>query len=393
MGANDRESLAAHPSRAHGRSARDEDDEEEHQGPRRGPPAERVTPLGLRSRLRRTPDRGDIGAIRDPTAMLPESDRLRQVEAGRRPLRGQLADLSPTRRLVACRRRRRPRRLHPAPGRAVRPRARRRHLCRQADPDPCRRRRGSRVEERVGRLTLLIGRDGRIRLRPRRRARCGIGLRSRWRRRRDRRRGGRRVRSGGFRCGRRLGRGGRVGSATRRKELERIDVRLRVTDPNAEVHVGHRVLRLPGRTGLGQHVALRDRLAATDVQLAEMRQRCLVLACCDRDGEAVGGDRPGEGHRAGRRRAERRAAPEPDIDASMLAGCVRIAADGEPAQYRAVRGPGPRPRRRANGERADHRHGQCCEHTRCLESEHGSTVATADAGGKTRLTSCYRERR
>jgi hypothetical protein len=315
------------------------------------------------------------------------------MEAGRRPLRGQLADLPPTRRLVARRRRGRPRRLGPTPGRAERPRARRRLLCRQADPDPGRRRRGSRVDERVGRLNLLIRRDGRVRFRPRRRGRCGIGLRSRWKRRRDRWRDGRRRRSGGFRCGRRLGRGGRVGSATRRKELERIDVRLRVTDTNTEVHVGHRVLRLPGRTGLRQHVAFRDRLAATDVQLAETRQRCLVLACCDRDGEAVGGDRPGEGHRAGHGRAERCAAPEPDVDASMLAGRVCIAADGKPAQYRAVRGPGPRPRGRANGERGHHGHGECCEHTRCLESEHESTVATADAGDKTRLTSCYRERR
>jgi hypothetical protein len=393
MGANDRESLAAHPSRSHGRSTRDEDDEEEHQGPRRSPPAERVTPSVLKSHLRGTHDRGDVGADRDPTAVLPESDRFRHVEAGRRPLRGQLADLPPTRRLIARRRRRRPRRLRPAPGRAVRPCARRRLLCRRADPDPGRRRRGTRVEERVGRLNLLIRRDGRIRLRPRRRGRCGIGLRSRRRRRRNRCRDWRRRRSGRFRCGRRLGRGRRVGSATRRKELERIDIRLRVTDPNAEVHVGHRVLRLPGRTGLRQHVAFRDRLAATDVQLPEMRQGCLVLACCDRDGEAVGGDRPGEGHRAGNGRAERWAAPEPDVDASMLAGRVCIATNGEPTQYPAIRGPGPRPRGRADGERADHRRSKCCEHSRCLESEHGSTVATADAGDKTRLTSCYRERR
>lgn len=71
MGANDRESLAAHPSRARGRNAHDEDDQEEHQGPTRGPPADRVTPLGLRSRLRRTHDRGDIGAVHDPTVLLP----------------------------------------------------------------------------------------------------------------------------------------------------------------------------------------------------------------------------------------------------------------------------------------------------------------------------------
>jgi len=391
MGANDRESPAGHPSRAHGGSSCGEDDEEEHQGPRRGPPAERVTFSGLRSRLRRTRDRGDIGAMRDPTAVLPESDRYRHVKAARRPLRGQLAPPPPTRRLVACRRRRRPRRLCPTPGRAVRP-ARRRLLCRQADPDSGRGRRGCRVEEHVGRLNLLIPRDGRIRVRPRR-GRCGIGLRSRRRWHRNRRRDRRRRRSGRFRCGRRLGRGRRVGSATRRKELERIDVRLRVSYPNAEVHVGQRVLRLSGRTGLRQHVAFRDRLAATDAQLAEMRQRCLVLACRDRDGEAVGGDRAGEGHRAGHGCPERRAAPEPDVDASMLAGRVRIATDGEPAQYRAVSGPGPRPRGRANGERADHRHREWCEHTRCLESEHGSTVATADAIDKTRLTSCYRERR
>lgn len=332
MGANDRESLAAHPPRAHGRSAPHVDDQEEHQGPTRGPPAERMTPLGLRSRLRRTQDRGGVGAIRDPTAVLPQVDRFLRMDAGRGPLRAQLAVPPPRRRLAACRRRRRPRRLRPSPCPAgVRPGDRRRLLRRRSDSDPVRRRRGSRVEERIGGLNLFTCRDRHIRLRPGRRGRCGTGLRNGRRRSRNGCRAGRRRRSGRFRCGRRLGRGRRVGSATRRKELERVDVRLRVTDPNAEVHVRHRVLHLPGRTGLGQHVALRNRLAATDVQLPEMRQRRLVLASCDRDGEAVCGDRPGERHRARHGRAKRGGTPEPDVDASVLAGRVRIATDGEPA--------------------------------------------------------------
>ena len=327
-------------------------------------------------------------------AALSAADRVRRMQPCPCRRHAHLAGTPPTQRLVASPSRRWRRRLRPMPGRAVLPSDRRRLVRRETNSDPGRRPRGSGVGERIGRQGLLFTcRCGRPRLRFGRDVRGRVRLRDGRRRRRSRRRDGRRRRRGRFRCGRRLGRGRRVGSATRRKELERVDVRLGVTDPDAEVHVRHGVLRLPGRAGLRQLVPFRDRLAATDVQPSEMSQRRLVLACRDGDREAVGGDRPGERHRAGRGRAERERRTEPDVDATMLPGRIRVAADREPAQERAVRGPGPCPRGRAGGQRADHCGSERCEQFRCLGSEHASTVATADAGDNAKLTSCYREPR
>jgi hypothetical protein len=361
--------------------------------PSHRPPPMRAPRAGLRNRLCRTDDRSDIRGTPDPIAELREVDCFRIMEPHRRPRRAHLAVMPPAHRLVACSSWRWPRRLRPMPGRAVLPSDRRHLGRRRGDPDPGRRRPGSGVGERVRRRNLLTYRDRRLWLRLRRRGRCRIGLRNGWRRRGSRRSDRRRRRSGRFRCGRRLRRGRRVGSTTRRKELEGVDVRLGVTEPYAQVHVGHRVLRLPGRTGLPQHVPFRDRRAATDVQLPEMRQGRLVLARRDRDREAVGGDRPGERHRAGHGRAERESRAEPDVDATMLPGRIRVAAHGEPVQYRTVRRPGPRPRRRAHRKRADNSGSESCEQSRCLGSEHESTVATADGGGNAKLTSCYREPR
>jgi hypothetical protein len=207
--------------------------------------------------------------------------------------------MPPNRRLVACSSRRWPRSRDPLSCPALRPNDGRLLLRRRADPDPGRSRRGNGVGDRVSRLNLLICRDIRLRLRRGRPGRRRVRLRDGRRGRGSRRCDGRRRRSGRFSCGRRLGRGRRVGSTTRRKELERVDVRLGVTNPNAEVHVWHRVLRFPGRTWFRQHLPLRDGLAATDVQRPEMRQRRLVLARRDRDRQAVCRDRAGECHRAG----------------------------------------------------------------------------------------------
>jgi hypothetical protein len=393
MGANDRESLAAHSSRPYSRTAHHEEDEEEDQGPSRRPPPRRAPRTALRNRLSRTDDRSGIGGTPDPIAELSEADCFRSMEPHRPPRRPHLAVTPPIHRLVACSRRRWPRRLRPMPGRTVLPSDRRRLLRRRADPDPVRRRRRSGVGKRVGRRNLFTRRDRRLPLRLGRRGRRRIGLRNGRRRRGSRRSDGRRGRSGGIRCGRRLGQGRGVGSATRRKELKGVDVRLGVTDPDAEVHVGHGVLRLPSRTGLPHRVPFRDRLAATDVQLPEVRQRRLVVARRDRDRQAVGGDRTGEGHCAGHGRAERESSAEPDVDATMLPGRIRVSAHGEPAQYRTVCGPRPRPRGRAHGKRADNTGSESCKQSRCLGSEHESTVATADAGDNAKLTSCYREPR
>jgi hypothetical protein len=296
-----------------------------------------------------------------------------------------------TRRLVTCSGRRWTG-SHPMPRRPLPRNHGGRLRCSRSDSNSGCRRRRSRVADQLGGSSPVSCRDGRPWAWVGRGRRCQVGRRGRRRRRNVHRCRGRRRRRR-FRCGRRLGRGGRMGAATRRKKLERIDVRLAASDPDAEVHVRHGVLWVPGRTGLRDHVPFRDRLAAMDMQLPEMRQRRLVLARRDRDREAVGGNRPGERHGARNRRAERERSAEPDVDSTVLAGCVCVAAHGEAAQDRPVRRPGPRPRGRAHRKGGEHDGGGGYELSRCPGSEHASTVAAAEAGDNAKLTSCYRERR
>jgi hypothetical protein len=350
-GANDRESLATHPSRAQRRAAHHE--EKEDQKADREPvtvrtprPKRGLGPSGLDGRGHGGTERHRISALR--TVHRSNRPRPRRSGSG-----GCLALTATAQRPVAGARRRRPRcrrsssmpRQRPLPMNG-------RRLRRRADPD----RRAGRATgfgDGVGRRGHSVVRDRRRRLRSGRRRGCGHGLVGGWRcggSSRCDRRGGRGLR---FRCGRRLGRARRVGSATRRKQLERVDVRLGVAHPDAEVHVRHDVFRVPGRAGLSEDVPFRDNVAATDVQFAEMRQCRLVLARRDRDRQAVRRDRPGEGHRAGYGRPEHGSAAQRDVDASMLPGRIRVAAHREPAQHWPFCGPGPRPRGRAHSERAD----------------------------------------
>ena len=257
----------------------------------------------------------------------------------------------------------------------------------RSDPDPGRRRRRSGVALRGGRLDRRDRRRRLLRLRCRRRVggrdlrRCGRGRGYRW---------GSRGR--GPRCGRRLGRRRRAGGAPRRKKSERVDVRLGGADADAEVHVWHRVLRLPRRSGPREQVTLRDRLAPTNLQLAEVSQRRFILTGRDRHGEAVDRCRPGECDRAVDGRARARRAAQGDVDAAVLPTRVRVAAHREPAQHRAVGGPRPGPRRRARHQRAGGDEPEASEQLRCLR-EHGANVARACATGNTELPSCYRELR
>jgi len=45
-----------------------------------------------------------------------------------------------------------------------------------------------------------------------------------------------------------------------------------LADPNAEMHVRDRMLRLAGRAGIGYRVAFRNGRTTTDAQRAEMRE-------------------------------------------------------------------------------------------------------------------------
>jgi hypothetical protein len=237
----------------------------------------------------------------------------------------------------------------------------------RSDADPGRWCVGGRAVELSVRLRGGCARGRRPRLLRRRRW-IRWTCRSRRRRSRGGSRGSRRGRR--IRCGRRLGRGWRGGSATRRKEAERVDVGLGGADPNAEVHVRHLVLGLSGRASCCEHIAFRDRLTPADTQLAEMREGRLVLARGDGDREAVGRDRPGERHGAGQGRTDRCRPVQCDVDAAVLTSRVSVAAHGEAAQDGTIGGPSPCPPRRAGRKRRDDGGAETGEPSRCPGSEH-----------------------
>ena len=226
--------------------------------------------------------------------------------------------------------------------------------------------------------------------RRRRRDRCGSGRRlRRWRRFGSRGRRARRSRGSrlgiGLWCGRRLGRGGRDGCAPRRKERERIDVRLARADADAEMDVRNGMLRFAGRTGVGDHIAFRDESTAPDAQRPEVRQRHLVVLEFDRHREAVRRDLAREGDGTPDGRAHRPRAPESDVDPAVLTRGVRVSTDGESLEDLPVRRPCPRPRGCAGHERpaqGDPDAGRPPpDRARCPSSEHATTVARARAGG------------
>jgi hypothetical protein len=206
--------------------------------------------------------------------------------------------------------------------------------------------------------------------------RRGSGIRCRRRRRSGRRLRGRRRRWSRSRLGRRRGHRRRGGSP-RRQERQRIDVRV-AADPNAEMHVGDVVLGDAGRAGLGDGIALGNAGAALHQQRAQVRERRLVaVAGEDRHGQPVRRDLSGERDVARGRRADDTRVAERDVDSAMLAACIRVVAEHEAAQHRALRG--PRPGVCAGGEdkSPDDRCQDCRGQLGCPLRQHDSTVAIA----------------
>ena len=188
------------------------------------------------------------------------------------------------------------------------------------------------------------------------------GLRSVWR-------GGADRRLGRLRRGRRGTDRSRLRPARRRRarrslwprqEKERIQVPVRLAaSPHAQIDVGHRQLGLAAWADRADRRALRDRGAAPNRHGAEMQDgdRVAVLGL-DRDGPAADGDGPCEGDDSGCRREHRCPRGRSDVDSAMLAGRVRIVAEQEGPQYRALHRPRPaesrgRPRKRG-GDRGAH---------------------------------------
>ena len=220
----------------------------------------------------------------------------------------------------------------------------------------------------------------RTRARSRSRSRCGLGCGNR------RRRCGRGLwrRSRGWRGnwrGRRRGCRWRAGGSPRRKERERIDVRVTVADANPEVDVGHVVLRVSGWSGLGDGVSLLHARTAPDPERPEVGERCLVtVARGDRDGQAVSRDLPCERHLPCHRRPHCARVANGDVDTTVLPSGVLVLPEGKLPQDGPVDRPGPCPRARGDDECTDHRAENRHRPPRCPSSEHRSKVARGRAG-------------
>jgi hypothetical protein len=177
--------------------------------------------------------------------------------------------------------------------------------------------------------------------------------RRRWDRLRDRRlrHGGRHGRRG---CGRRHGCRRRGGGISRRKQGQRVDVGLAVTDP--EVHVRDLVLGRAGGSRLGDRLPLDDERATLHEQRADVRERHLVPGRReDRERQPVGRNLARKRDLALGRRPDDPRVAEAHVDAAMLPAGVRVVPELEAAQHLALRGPRPCSGRRRRRERPTQR--------------------------------------
>ncbi len=267
--------------------------------------------------------------------------------------------------------------------------------------DPERSRRGI---DRDGRRERRGGRDGNDRCRDgdrrgrglRRGCRRGRRLPGRHgRRRRDRRGSGR-----GPGSGDRVGRG-RAGAGG--QERERVEIPLLLRGPaEAEMDVGLRDLDLAARPDRADPCPFGDRGALGRADRAEVRQRHRVtVGRLDRDALPRGRDRPGEGDRPRGGRDDRRAGVASHVDASMLAGRVRMRRiEDERLEHGTARGPRPGACRRGEHERSQYRRKECSAHRHHLNcslvvrrENARTTVETAARCCQTRLQICYRDPR
>jgi hypothetical protein len=243
-----------------------------------------------------------------------------------------------------------------------------------------------------GRGRLRRRRGRRDRGRGRRRGRHGSRSGSGGRRRSGRRRGGGRRRWGGRRSRprRRLRGGIPAGDAASREEAQRIEVALGLgRHAHAEVDVRAGPLGVARRPDGADRGALVDPGTPLDRDRAEVDERDRVaVGGRDRHGEAVAGQRPGEGDRALPRSAYGLARHARKVDAPMLAARVRVGPEAERPEHLARRRPGPRAGRR----RGDH--GGCGQEDRCSpQRQHASHRSEAAARCLKRLHFCYREPR
>lgn len=141
------------------------------------------------------------------------------------------------------------------------------------------------------------------------------------------------------------------------QEQERIQVAVRLgAPPHAEIDVGHRQLHHATGTYGADEIALPHRRPASHGDRAQMQERDRVpVLRLERDRPAPHRDGPGEGDHPGRRGQHGCARWSADVDPAMLASRIRIVAEQEGSQHRALHRPGPTQSGRGQGERSrDH---------------------------------------
>jgi len=200
-----------------------------------------------------------------------------------------------------------------------------------------RRSRRCRCRRRTGRVRLWVSRC------------AGRGRRSDRIRDRGRGRGRRR----GGRRGRR-----RHGSSAGWQEPERVDVRVGIARAaDAEVDARHGMLGRPAPPHRPDRRAFVDGCALLDTDRAEVDERDGKPVCrLDRHAATMRRERPGERHGARGGCADSSPFGAGDVDATMLAACVRIGAQGERSEHGSVSGPCPGPGGCAERQRSERRH-------------------------------------
>jgi hypothetical protein len=130
--------------------------------------------------------------------------------------------------------------------------------------------------------------------------------------------------------------------------------------------VGNVVLRIARGTRLRKRRAFAHVVAATHEERSQMRQRGPVAAGGDdRDRRPMRRHLTRERDLSGRRSSHDVRAVERDVDAAVLSTRIRVVADGETAEHRAVRRPVPGERVRDRQQlpgccgNGDHGHSRC----------------------------------
>jgi hypothetical protein len=214
------------------------------------------------------------------------------------------------------------------------------------------------------------------------------GLRLRRRRRRRRRRGHHALRALGL-------------------ERDRVDVAFLVgRAPHTHVHVRLARHRVCAPADRADPRSLGDLVAALHADRPELQQgHRVAVARPDRQRTTTAGNGSGERHGPRRRRAHRLAERAAHVDAAMLSSRVRVRAERERSEHRAVDRPGPRVRRTRKQQRDERaRNDREPTHRRTSfvvsgVNDRTSNVAAAstavtggDANVERSLRSCYRER-